>query len=86
MPDKNSTSITPDATQSASQGNSKGKININTADSTQLQDIPGVGPATAEKIISYRDSNGYFTSVDQIKNVSGIGDKTFEKMKDMITI
>ena len=86
VPDKNSTSITPGATQSASQGNSKGKININTADSTQLQDIPGVGPATAEKIISYRDSNGYFTSVDQIKNVSGIGDKTFEKMKDMITI
>ena len=63
-----------------------GKVNINTADSTQLQTLNGVGPATAQKIIDYRQSNGSFTAVEDIKNVSGIGDKTFEKLKDYITI
>lgn len=64
---------------------STGLININTADSTTLQEIPGVGPATADKIISYRNENGRFMSKEDIKNVSGIGDKTYEKMKDKIT-
>lgn len=62
-----------------------GLININTADSTTLQEIPGVGPATADKIIAYRSENGRFASKEDIKNVSGIGDKTYEKMKDKIT-
>jgi competence protein ComEA helix-hairpin-helix repeat region len=62
-----------------------GKVNINTADSTQLQTLNGVGPATAQKIIDYRESNGRFSSIEDIKNVSGIGDKTFEKLKDHIT-
>lgn len=62
-----------------------GKVNINTADSEELQTITGVGPATAEKIISYRESNGRFKVIEDIKNVSGIGDKTFEKMKEIIT-
>lgn len=62
-----------------------GMININTADSTALQEIPGVGPATADKIIAYRNENGRFASKEDIKNVSGIGDKTYEKMKDKIT-
>ncbi len=63
-----------------------GKININTADSGTLQEIPGVGPVTAEKIIAYRTSQGKFSSIEEIKNVSGIGEKTFEKMKDKITV
>lgn len=62
-----------------------GKVNINTADSEELQTITGVGPATAEKIISYRESNGRFKVIEDIKNVSGIGDKTFDKMKESIT-
>ena len=66
--------------------NATSKININIADSTQLQEITGVGPATAQKIIDYRTSNGRFKSIEDIKNVSGIGDKTFEKMKDQITV
>ena len=70
-------------TQTETEG---GKININTADSTALQEIPGVGPATAEKIISYRNEQGAFQSIEDLKNVSGIGDKTFMKMKDRITI
>ena len=63
-----------------------GKVNINTADADQLQTLNGVGPATAQKIIDYRDSSGRFTSVEDIKNVSGIGEKTFEKLRDYITV
>ncbi len=65
---------------------SDGKVNINTADSDQLQELNGVGPATAEKIIAYRNENGRFKSTEDIKNVSGIGDKTYEKFKDKIKV
>ncbi len=65
---------------------SRGLININTADSQTLQEIPGVGPATAEKIIAYRTENGRFAKIEDIRNVSGIGEKTFEKLKDKITV
>lgn len=61
-------------------------ININTADSETLQQLTGVGPATAEKIINYRNENGKFKTIEDIKNVSGIGDKTFEKFRDKITV
>ncbi len=61
-------------------------ININTADSEELQKIPGIGPVTADKIIQYRESNGAFHKVEDITNVSGIGDKTLEKMRPMITV
>ncbi len=63
-----------------------GKININTADSVQLQELDGIGPATAQKIIDYRKENGRFSSIEDIKNVSGIGDKSFEKIKDRIKV
>lgn len=75
-----------DGTSSVLVTGQSGLININTADSATLQKIPGVGPATAEKIISYRNENGKFKSITDIKNVSGIGDKTFEKMKKKITV
>ena len=65
---------------------SSGKVNINLADSTQLQTITGVGPATARKILDYRNQNGRFNAIEDLKNVSGIGEKTFEKMKDQITV
>ena len=65
---------------------SDGKININTADSQELQELNGVGPATAEKIIDYREENGRFASIDDLKDVSGIGDKSFEKIKDKIKV
>ena len=73
----------------SSQGDmtdSRGRININRASSGELQNIPGVGPATAEKIIEYRENNGFFKSIEDIKKVSGIGDKTFESMKEYITV
>lgn len=72
--------------QTALGKDGSGLVNINSADSQTLQEIPGVGPATAEKIIAYRTENGRFSSIEDLKNVSGIGDKTFEKMKDKITV
>ena len=77
---------------SAAQGSGNGAsdtgtlININTAGSEELQQISGIGPVTAEKIIQYREENGAFGSVEDITNVSGIGEKTLEKMKPQITV
>lgn len=65
---------------------SDGKININTAGLSELDTLPGIGPATAQKIIDYRTQNGPFKSIDDIKNVSGIGDKKFEQIKDKIKV
>jgi len=72
--------------ETTSSESSSGKININRADSAKLQEIPGVGPATAQKIIEYREQNGKFKSIEDIKNVSGIGSKTFESLKEYITV
>lgn len=67
------------------KNSSGGMININTADETELQKIRGVGPAIAQRIIDFREQNGNFKSIDEIKKVRGIGEKTFAKMKDSIT-
>ncbi|MGV0383544.1 helix-hairpin-helix domain-containing protein [Corynebacterium sp. 22_2729] len=64
----------------------EGKVNLNTADSTQLETISGIGPATAEAIIAWRDSNGPFTSVEQLLEVRGIGPAKFEAMRDAVTL
>ena len=64
----------------------KQKININKATQTELELIPGIGPSTAFKILDYREKNGKFSSIDEIKNVSGIGDVKFEQIKDYICI
>ena len=61
-------------------------ININTADAEQLETLKGVGPALAQRIIDYREQNGAFKSIDEIKNVRGIGDKKFAAFKDKITV
>lgn len=62
------------------------KININTADQSTLEKIPGVGESTAQKIIEYRKTNGKFKNIEDIKNVSGIGDSKFENMKEKICV
>src|SRR3989344_5746582 len=63
-----------------------GKININTAGLEELDHITGVGPAIAQRIIGYRTNVSLFYVIEDIKNVNGIGDVTFEKMKDEITV
>lgn len=62
-----------------------GQVNINTADLSQLDTLPGIGPSLAQRIIDYRQANGGFKTVDDLKNVSGIGDKKYEDLKDMIS-
>lgn len=62
------------------------KVNINTANDDELRTLDGVGPATAEKIINHREKNGKFKSIEDIMDVSGIGEKTFERLKDDICV
>jgi competence protein ComEA len=61
-------------------------ININTATKEQLESLPEIGDSTAKKIIDYREKNGSFKSINDIKNVSGIGEKKFERIKDLICV
>jgi competence protein ComEA len=75
----------PPATDPAA-GAPPGKININTASSAELETLPRVGPATAERILAWRETNGRFGTVDDLLNVPGIGDKTFESLKDLVTV
>lgn len=75
----------------STQGSSKStvsnvKVNINTATQEELDTLPGIGPSIASKIIDYREQNGKFNRIEEIKEVSGIGDAKYEKIKDSITI
>lgn len=78
-------SLESDSTGNGSE-EEEGKININTADALQLQNLNGIGEKKAEKIIQYREENGSFQATDELKNVSGIGDKTFEALKDFVVV
>ncbi len=62
------------------------KVNLNTAGSEELESLPGIGPVTANKIVTYRSKNGAFTKLEDLKLVDGIGDKTFDNIKDQITL
>jgi competence protein ComEA len=59
-------------------------VNINTATASELETLPGVGEVTAQRIIEYRVANGPFETIEEIQNVSGIGPKTFEEMRELI--
>lgn len=61
-------------------------VNINTADSQELQTLSGIGPAKAQAIIDYREENGAFKAIDDLKNISGFGEKTVEKLRESIRI
>ena len=71
------------STASASAG---APINLNTATVAQLETLPGIGKSTAERILEYRQKNGGFKKVEDLMNVRGIGEKSFLKMKGLITV
>ena len=63
-----------------------GKVNINTADEPTLETLPRVGPAMAARILAWRQANGRFTAIEDLMSVSGIGEKTFDGLKDLVTV
>ena len=63
-----------------------GKININTANKEQLMKLPRIGDKISDRIIEYRQKNGKFKRLEDIMKVSGIGEKTFQQLKDLITM
>lgn len=73
------------ANKSISNNANTNIININTANEEELDTLPGIGPAMAKRIIEYRQTNGNFKVIEDIKNVSGIGEAKFTKMQDKIT-
>jgi competence protein ComEA len=72
------------ATTSSASGGTL--INLNTATVAQLETLPGIGKSTAERILEYRQKNGGFKKVEDLMNVRGIGEKSFLKMKALITV
>ena len=61
-------------------------INLNTASAAQIEALPGVGASTAKRIIEYRDKNGGFKKVEELMNVKGIGEKSFLKLKSLVSV
>ena len=63
-----------------------GKVNLNTATVSQLEDLPGIGPALAARIVDHRQKNGAFKSVEDLMAVKGIGEKNFAKIQTFLTV
>ncbi|TPR25707.1 ComEA family DNA-binding protein [Apilactobacillus micheneri] len=74
-----------DSPNDVSTANSK-KVNLNTSDNKKLQELDSVGEKKADKIIDYRNQHNGFKSIDELKKISGFGDKTFEKLKDYLEV
>lgn len=67
-------------------GEQNGLVNINTASQAELETLPKIGPATAQKIINYRQQHDSFQSIEELTQVSGIGDKTLEDLRNLVTV
>ena len=73
-------------TNETSSSKNKSSININKASEAELQTLPGIGASLANRIIEYRKQNGKFSSIEDIKNVNGIGESKYSNIKDLITV
>lgn len=79
--------ISPNYTQkNGEDGKGENKVNLNTANSSELQNLEGIGSKKAEQIIAYREEHGQFKQIDDLKMISGIGEKRFETLKDRLTV
>jgi competence protein ComEA len=76
----------PAAAQESSRRATPAAVNINTATASQLEELPGIGKATADRIVEYRQKNGGFKKVEDLMNIRGIGEKSFLKLKPLVTI
>ena len=65
---------------------SDGKVNLNTADQAQLETLPRVGPALAQRILAWREENGRFSAIEDLLSITGVGDKTYDGLKDLVTV
>jgi len=74
------------APQPQGQAVPEAKVNINTASAEELTALPGIGPSYAQRIVEHREKNGPFKRPEDLLNVRGIGDKTFERIRDRITV
>ena len=79
-------SVSPQPAEGRAAPSDGVRININTATAQELQTLRGIGPALAQRIIEYRQTSGRFSTVDDLANVKGIGEKTLDKLRDSITV
>lgn len=80
------TIVSGDTYENIKNENDEVMVNINTATQTELEELPGIGPSIASSIITYRKQNGKFKNIEEVKNVSGIGESKYNKIKDSICI
>ena len=86
IPNKNETKLNATLTNQSNLDTSESiKVNLNTANERELLNVPGIGPTKVKEIIKYREEKGQFNKVEDLKQVRGIGGKTFEKLKDYFT-
>ena len=74
------------AAQEARPAPSTQVVNVNTATTAQLEALPGIGPSMAQRIVSYREKNGPFKKLEDLMNIQGIGEKSFLKLRPLLTI
>jgi competence protein ComEA len=84
IPERGETQGPPD--QGGSGGSGQQLININTASASDLEALPGIGPALAQRIVAFREERGGFRTIEELLEVSGIGPRTFENLRDLVTV